>query len=61
MVRSIAKKNDLVENKIKYLLLMSSNAMLYLRDSGKQFEEPEINLRIEFDELRLKITNSQLQ
>lgn len=35
--------------------------MLYLRQAGKQFLDPEINLLLDFDELKVKISNEQLQ
>lgn len=40
---------------------MSSQAKLLQRESGKQFVEPEIDLSINLETLRLEITNSQLQ
>jgi hypothetical protein len=40
---------------------MSSQAKLHQRDPGKQFLEPEIDLSINLDTLKLEITNNQLQ
>lgn len=40
---------------------MSSQAKLQQRDPGKQFVEPEIDLSISLDTLKLEITNNQLQ
>lgn len=61
MTDSIARKDNQQRLKMNYLILMSSNAMLYQREAGKQFEEPEINLQIGFEQLKIEITNQQLQ
>ena len=61
MYQAIAKKDKSNKLKMNYLILMSSKAMLYQREAGKQFIEPEINLKIGFEELKIEITNGQLQ
>ncbi len=41
MVESIYKKlKTKNEKKMNYILMMSFNAMLYVREAGKQFDEP---------------------
>lgn len=40
---------------------MTSQAKLLQRDPGKQFSEPEIDLSINLETLKLEITNNQLQ
>lgn len=40
---------------------MTSQAQLKQRDAGKQFDEPEIDLTINLQTLKLEITNNQLQ
>ena len=44
-----------------YVILMSSQAQLLQRQPGKQFIQPEINLGIQLDNLKIEITNTQLQ
>lgn len=61
MLLAIARKNQPQNNYTNYLILMSFNAMLYQRDAGKQYIEPEINLFIDFDSLAIKVSNKQLQ
>ena len=49
MLESIARKDKTHKLQMNYLILMSSKAMLYQREAGKQFVEPEINLKIGFE------------
>ena len=44
-----------------YVILMSSQARLLQRSAGRQFIEPEINLEIDLSDLKIEITNNQLQ
>lgn len=46
MLLGIARTGQPLNSKVNYLILMSSNALLYQRDAGKQYVEPEINLFI---------------
>lgn len=59
MTTSIARANKATtaNNNMNYVILMSSEAELYQREAGKQYTEPEINLIINFEELKVKISN----
>jgi hypothetical protein len=59
MLANIAK--GVQQQKMTYLILMTSEALLYQRQPGKQYIEPEINLVIEFKEIKIKVSREQLQ
>lgn len=44
-----------------YLILMTSKAYLLQRQPGKQFSFPEIDLQIALNDMKIEITNLQLQ
>ena len=56
---SIAKRGQ-KKFEHNYIILMTSQAKLLQRDPGKQFAEPEIDLGINLETLKLEITNNQL-
>jgi hypothetical protein len=60
MEKTIAKRGQqkLAHN---YIILMTSTARLKQRDPGRQFKEPEIDLGINLETLKLEMSNNQLQ
>jgi hypothetical protein len=60
MLASIAKKNS-KNVPMNYIILMTSNMKLLQREPGKQSIAPEIDLYIDFNDLKIEITNKQLQ
>ena len=58
--QSIAKRGQ-TKFEHNYIILMTSMAKLLQRDPGKQFSQPELDLGVNLESLKVEITNNQLQ
>ena len=45
----------------KYILFISSDANLFQREKGQQFELPELHFQINVHQFRIELENKQLQ